>query len=201
MPKIRAVDDAVAQADFDDDYADGVGVARGLSARAPLRETRDAEVRPETLHDASDTELVDMEWRRPTALDAPPPRPGYVQRWVRMQQGSNKDMLNWSNKFREGYQPRDPATLPQEFRHLKGSTEGLGGMIVVGGMVLCEIPEQRMVAKRKFIRGEVHKQELSVSAETDTVSREGAQIGAKPIVREETHAVSRGRRPSVALAE
>jgi len=195
MPKIRAQND---RHEVDDDPMPG---PRALDTRSVVHQTRDADVRPE-IGDNGGPDLSQYEWRRPTALDAPPPRTGFVQRWVRMSIRSDKDTVNWSNKFREGWRPRQPDTLPDDFRHLTGSMEAASsGLIIVGGLVLCEMPAQMMASKRRAIRDLVEKQNQSVRTETDNVSREGARIGAPPVVRDEQITVERGRRPSVALAD
>lgn len=194
MPKIRVAAEPAAD-DYDDEPVIGT---RQMEARTVMRETRDADERPGVGHNDPPSDYV---WRRPTSLDAPPARAGYAQRWIRMAMRAEKDTINWSNKYREGWQPRDPATLPQEYRYLKGAAEGLGGAIVVGGLVLCEIPERILQAKARYLRDQVAKQDQSVSTDTDTVSREGARLGAPPVVRDEQINVSRGRRPSTSLAD
>lgn len=193
MPKVRTA--TARQDDYDDEPVIGT---RQVEARTVMRETRDAEVRPDVGYTEPESDYV---WRRPTALDAPPPRQGMVQRWVSMKIGANQNNLNWSMKFTEGWRPRDPASIPDEWRHLRGAVEGAGGTIQVGGLVLCEIPEFKMQAKRKAIQADVRRQELSVSTDTDAASREGARYGAPPVVREDRTDVEVRRRPSTALAD
>lgn len=202
MPKIRTNGAAPLQSvSFDDDEL--VGKTRASEVRTAIRETRDAEMRAETGQVEVDEQLGDQVWRRPTALDAPPARVGFEQRWVRMTHSQGDDKINWSSKFREGWKPRDPASLPEEWRFLKGAIQGSGSMIVVGGMVLCEMPQKMMAQKRAYIREMVKRQEMSVSTETDKISREGVAAGHAPIERQDTVQVYRGpgRRPSTALAE
>ncbi|MBA3776402.1 MAG: hypothetical protein H0X11_08165 [Betaproteobacteria bacterium] len=202
MPKISSAQlKAPAYADDEDD--DFIGRTRASEARAPLRVTRDAEERPETGQMEVDEGFGDQVWRRGTSLDAPPVRTGMVQRWVRMTHRDGKDMINWSGKFREGWKPRTPDTLPEEWRFLRGSTDGSGSLITVGGMVLCEMPENMIRQKRAHIRELNKRQEMSVSVETDKASREGVASGIAPITRQDDHQVQRGsgRRPSTALAE
>lgn len=199
MPKITR--NAPAAASYDDD--EPVARTRAAEVRMPMRETRDADVRPDVDETAIDDELAVQEWRRPTALDAPPSRSGMVQRWVRMTQRDGQDTVNWSGKFREGWRPRTPDTLPAQFAHLKGVHQGAGSLITVGGMVLCEMPEKVLQQKRGYVRELNRRQELSVSAETDKISREGVAAGGAPITRQDEVRVERGsgRRPSTALAE
>jgi hypothetical protein len=202
MPKIRTAAPQVA-ATIDRDEDEDIGRTRASERRAPMRDTRETEMRMERADEEAADSFGDQVWRRPTSLDAPPPRPGMVQRWVRMTQREGKDQINWSGKFREGWRPRDPATIPQQFHHLTGVEQGAGSLIAVGGMVLCEMPEKVLAQKRGYIRELNRRQELSVSAETDKISREGVAAGAAPITRQDEVTVSRGpgRRPSTALAE
>jgi ribosomal protein L28 len=69
--------------------------------------------------------------------------------------------------------------------------------------VLCEMPENMLKQKRAYIRELNRRQELSVSAETEKISREGVAQGVAPITRQDEVTVTRGpgRRPSTALAE
>lgn len=204
MPKIRSGNlSAPALATYEDD--EPAPRTRASEVRMPMRETRDADMRPETGQLGADEAIVDEVWRKPTAMDAPPPRPGFVQRWVRMTSREGQDTINWSGKFREGWRPRTPDTIPSEWRHITGAQQGGGSLITVGGSVLCEMPEKIMAQKRAHVRELNRRQEMSVSAETDKISREGVAAGASPIERrdEVRVAVARGpgRRPSTALAE
>jgi hypothetical protein len=199
MPKISRNAPAQAPA-YDDD--ESFGRTRASESRAPVRQTRDAEVRME----ASDYEAADYSgdqvWRRSTSLDAPAPRPGMVQRWVRMTHRDGKDSINWSGKFREGWRPRPAESVPDEWKHLSGMQDS-SSLITVGGSVLCEMPEKVLAQKRSYIRELNRRQELSVAAETDKISREGVAAGAAPITRQDEVRVEKGsgRRPSTALAE
>lgn len=141
-------------------------------------------------------EVEDFSYRRPTNLDAPKPRPGYLQRWIRADMRSEADNNNWQLKMREGWTPRDPSTVP-DYEVLFGKhTHNGAGVIRVGGLVLCEMDERRVRAKRDYIRGLARQQEASVKEQTDKVSHEGVRQGAAPIVREDEERVSTGRRPA-----
>lgn len=165
----------------------------------------------EPMHDARGSEsdarntpretLADYQYRPPTHLDAPPPRPGYVQRWVRSEFRTENDNLNWQAKLREGWAPRDPKTVPGHL-YFFGQTSKTGQDVIrVGGMILMECPEAKVRLKREAIREAVRRQEQSVSMDTDKASREGRAVGAHPIIREETTEVSRGHRRPPTLAD
>jgi hypothetical protein len=162
-------------------------------ARLSMHDTRDSEMDIRNLPRAT---TQDYTWRRPMNLDAPEPRPGYVQRWVRSEFRSEKDNLNWQGKVREGWTPRDPATVP-DVEAFFGQSSHLGAAgIRVGGLILMEMPEERLMSKRRAIGEATRRQEQSVAMETDKISREGMRYGAPPIVREEEVRVATGRRPN-----
>lgn len=139
----------------------------------------------------------DYTWRRPMNLDAPEPRPGYAQRWVRSELRSEKDNLNWQGKVREGWVPRDPSTVP-DAEAFFGQGSHLGQAVIrVGGLILMEMPIQKLDSKRRAIAEASRRQEQSVSVETDKISREGQRFGAPPIVREDEVRATTGRRPNI----
>src|SRR5690606_13057980 len=51
-----------------------------------------------------DSELP-QSWKRPSQLDAPAPRPGYKQRWVRYRNGNHEDADNLEKMLDQGWRP------------------------------------------------------------------------------------------------
>ena len=182
----------VAQNEPDFDTANRL---RENQARPSMHEGRDTDA---DIRNLPRTDSSEYTWRRPMNLDAPSPRPGMVQRWVRVEFRSENDNLNWQSKAREGWRPRDPASIPssESYFGYTSSQHNGQGVIRVGGLILMETEERRLLAKRQAIRMQIQHQENSVSTETDKVSREGQALGAAPIVREERTEVSTGRRPT-----
>lgn len=183
--------------DLDMDTADRG--RRETSMRGPLHETRGSQ------SDARNTprmSVPDIEWRSPMALDAPPARPGFSQRWIRTTYrdgGMQSDTTNLNNKSRAGWQPRDPSTIPEGelFSSLSTQSAQAGGTIRVGNMVLHEIPTELLRRQRQMIQAKTRAQEDAVvKADTDRASREGQRAGYDPIVREERTEATTGRRPS-----
>lgn len=187
MPRIT--DTAV----LDDDILETGGRSREAHMRSTDRESRESEI------DGRNTERmesVDMEWRRPTNLDSPPPRPGYVQRWIRAQFRSDSDNLNWSQKLREGWSPRDPSTIPDVSSYFPVRDHGAGtGVVQVGGLVLCEMPIQRVNSRKNKIAEATARQQASVSADTDKASLDARRLGVPGIEREDKTETRTGRRP------
>lgn len=168
---------------------------RENQARPSMHEGRDTEADIRSLPRSDSSEYA---WRRPMNLDAPTPRPGMVQRWVRAEFRSESDNLNWQSKAREGWKPRDPATVSsaESYFGFTSSQHNGQGVIRVGGLILMEMEERRLLSRRQAVNAQTRHQEESVSMDTDKVSNEGRAIGAPPIVREERAEVSTGRRPT-----
>jgi hypothetical protein len=145
--------------------------------------------------------VADFEWRRPTSLEAPKPRPGMAQRWVRADMRAESDNLNWTAKMREGWRPRDPSTVPDCESFYNIGKQGGSNCIRVGGLVLLEIDERILASKKKAIREQNRRQELSVAMETTKISNEGVSQGYAPIVREEKSDVTTGTRRPPTLTE
>ena len=79
-------------------------------------------------------------WIRPSSLEAPPPRPGFAQRWIRIGSQGKDDPTNTSRKFREGWKPRPAATVPASYHSPTIAHGKWAGCVGVEGMILCEMP-------------------------------------------------------------
>jgi len=80
------------------------------------------------------------DWTPGSALVAPPPRPGYLQRFIRVKNKNETDGSNVVRSKREGYSPRLADTMPEGYKEL-GITDGdYTGAIGFGDLVLFEIP-------------------------------------------------------------
>lgn len=165
---------------------------RESGVRGPMHEARGSE---SDARNTPRTDTSDFTYKRGSNLDAPAPRPGYIQRWVRSEFRNEHDNLNWLSKQREGWAPRDPSTVPDHENWYVPGRHQDKAVIRVGGMVLMEIDERRLRAKRKAIDEQSTRQAQAVAQDLDKISREGMRDGAAPIVREERVNVSTGRRP------
>jgi hypothetical protein len=89
-------------------------------------------------------------WVRPTALAAPPPRAGYVNRWVRFRAGSDEDKDNLDKFTSQGWRPIPKSKLRKD-HSLTATIEGsYGQFIVKRGLILMELPEHLWQQRRKF---------------------------------------------------
>lgn len=118
----------------------------------------------------------DKPWVRPSSLEAPPPRPGFVQRWVRVAIKDEEDPVNASRKFREGWRPRLASTVPPSHQVPTISHGKWAGTIGIEGMVLCEMPKPIAEKRRKHFANETAKRTDAIEAELQAQSRPGMEI-------------------------
>lgn len=81
-------------------------------------------------------------WVRPSSLEAPPARPGFTQRWIRVGSAGKDDPTNTARKFREGWKPRPAESVPAGYHSPTIGHGKWAGCIGVEGMLLCEMPNK-----------------------------------------------------------
>jgi hypothetical protein len=173
--------------------------------------------RPATIHHAvhADREAVETRVDRhpefsanrilnQTYLDAPPPRAGYRQRWIKdgTVVGSTDDgaQRNWWMKKRQGWSVRDPENVPPELREMYPSAKLGSGQdaIRVASQVLCEIPIAVLNEKSEAIRELITRQNKSIPPSTEELRKSpkfGGAVG--PVqVSDEVHS-ARGQNPEL----
>lgn len=104
-------------------------------------------------------------WKRATALDAPPPRPGMVQRWVRIKNGSGEDTENYDRYIAEGWRARKPSTVPKSHLLTTSKNQAHAQMIVKKGHVLMETTERLNDQRNAFYKGSLDRQTKAAQAE------------------------------------
>jgi hypothetical protein len=115
-------------------------------------------------------------WVRPTSLDAPPPRPGFVQRWIRVGMNGKDDPTNTSRKFREGWKPRPASSIPASYHAPTIQHGNWSGCIGVEGMLLCEMPEKMREKRNEHYRQKTDHATNAVAQELQRQSRPGMEI-------------------------
>jgi hypothetical protein len=125
------------------------------------------------------------QWLRPSSLDAPPAREGKTQRWVRKSIRGAADPKNLNRTWREGWRPRSPDTLPEDWRIYATFADQNDGMIVVDDLILMEIDSRILAKRREAVRQATANQLRSVEHDL-----ESAQISGHPIVKEHKTSVT-----------
>lgn len=110
-------------------------------------------------------ESSEGEWTEPSNLDAPPARPGYVQRWVRIGIGNNPDLRNLMRAQREGWLPRKADTIPDDFGVPTISNGKFAGEVVVQDLLLCEMPAERAEQRKAFQRKRIDRQTEAIESD------------------------------------
>ena len=109
-----------------------------------------------------------MVWRAPETLPKPDDRPGWTHRYVRTATMGVADPSNISSKLREGYEPCKAEDYPELMMH--ASTEGrFKGSIEVGGLLLCRIPSEFLVQRKKFYD---HQNKMQMESVDNTFLRD-----------------------------
>ncbi len=124
-------------------------------------------------------------WIRPSSLDAPPASEGMTQRWVRQSVRGAADPKNLNRSWREGWRPRAPETLTEEWRIYANFADKENGMIVVDDLILMEIDSGVLARRKRAIEKATSRQMQSVDHDL-----ESAQIAGHPIVKDHKTSVS-----------
>lgn len=131
-------------------------------------------------------------------LEAPKPRPGFVQRWVRMSILGQADTKNVAKIDRQKWKPRRFETVPERermrfsaFRH-----SAFGDVIVEGDVMLCERPERVALAHRKYFQDKTAAQVGSLVQSEIDKGNQAAGGGFGPVTMTRATKVTT-RRPIV----
>ena len=133
------------------------------------RQTRNAETR----HAPREEETRAETWTPPAILDAPTAREGFKQRWIATQIQGKDVPHQVMRRFREGWVPRPADTIPESFQMptiAHGTHEGCVG---VEGMLLCEMPVERLKARERYFAGKTGELNQFVDQQLDNVERAG----------------------------
>lgn len=140
---------------FDAEHRDPHGVDRGVEVTE--QEVRDAR--------ATDREHDDLSWSHGSNLSAPPPRPGFVQQWIRYEVGGQVDRKNLQRKLgAERWKPRQADTVPEGYSPATTKHSELGNIIAVAEMVLCERPVHVQRQRDAFYRDRLARQHQGIEA-------------------------------------
>lgn len=124
-------------------------------------------------------------WVRPSSLDAPPPREGKTQRWIRKSVHGAADPKNLNRQWREGWRPRPADTLPDDWLVYANFADKNDGTIVVDDLILMEIDTRILDGRRDATEQATRRQMEGVEHDL-----EKTQIAGHPIVKDHKTSVS-----------
>lgn len=164
------------------------------------------------LDDATDTdaELLDTlqadgpeaandfleDWTPPAQLQAPPPRPGFVQHWCRMSAGGRVDATQRNYNEQQGWRPRRIETINEEdrMRYPQARDPQLGDIITQGSLVLCEMPARKAAQRNAYYQRKHERQMESMVTNPLAQINESARAGIGPIKMVQKSKISTGKR-------
>lgn len=88
-------------------------------------------------------------WTPVQLLPDPEPRDGFVFKWIRAGVRNDPDHSNYQKARREGWEPVQAEDHP-ELVHSISPDAKLGGIIEVGNLILCKMPEEMVLARRWY---------------------------------------------------
>jgi hypothetical protein len=126
-------------------------------------------------------------WVRPSNLDAPPAPAGFAHRWVSVENRGQANATNASKRFREGFEP----VRAEEYPTFAAPTVEDGkfkGVIGVGGLILCRIPQEIVDDRNEQIQGRIEE----AAGEIDEQLERDISDPHLPLTREREHVTTVG---------
>ena len=125
-------------------------------------------------------------------FDAPRPRPGYAQRWVRFELNGKRDIKNITRKIRgQGWRPRRASTVTGPVSVPTVAVDGGDAILMVDGYVLCEMPEVHAEKLRRAYEEATNRQNIAVRSDFEGSGRSDNTA----VSYESKEAVTLGMRP------
>ena len=139
-----------------------------------------------------------LEWIRPSELDAPPARPGFVQRWIRIRLGTTRDTARLRKAMREGWRPvkaSSQARTDHSLPIIQHDQLGDGDYIGAEDLILMEMPERINRQRMAFYKRRQARQTGAIERQVKGVHRD-EHLGFGSIAHKNVSSVRRG--PGVA---
>ena len=118
----------------------------------------------------------DEPWRLLAELEAPKPRDGHTQRWIRIRVGNNDDSKNSMKKFREGWLPRSVESVPNGYAPPTFLHPRLGDVIGVDDLILCEMPIAKAKQRNAYYRNRTDRMVEGITNDLRNVAKGGPRI-------------------------
>lgn len=145
-----------------------------MADREDIRTPREAEAREKDTRSRQAREYVP-----PSLLPDPHPQEGWRFKWVRTSMVGNADNMNVSRKMRTGYVPVLASEVPEiVIESDSDSRFAKEGHVVVGGLMLCKIPEELAQSREKYYAKKSGDQMVAVDRNMMRVSDPRMPINA-----------------------
>jgi hypothetical protein len=126
-------------------------------------------------------------WAPAAGLPEPDRLPGYSYKWIRTSTMEQSDAKNVSAKFREGWEPVRIEEQPK-LSFLADPNSRFKDNIEMGGLLLCKIPEEFMVQRKRYF---ADKNRAQIESVDNNFMREND--ARMPLFREKKSSTSFGR--------
>ena len=113
------------------------------------RQSRDSQSREETKRN--------LDWKPPSALDAPEAPIGYKHRWIRESVLDYDDKNNVFKRRREGYELVRAEDYPDFDAPVVDEGKN-AGVIGTGGLLLARVPEEIVEKRKEYFEKKTHTQ-------------------------------------------
>lgn len=122
-----------------------------------------------------DSELPSS-WKQPNLLDAPPPRAGMTNRWVRFRAENAEDAEHFEAMLDEGWRAVKRASV-RRVHELTSTTHGkYGGYYVKRGLILMELPTELAVQRKRYYHKQLADQNRGVDKSLFKLNRTGGSV-------------------------
>jgi len=118
----------------------------------------------------------DEPWKLPAEPDAPEPRDGFTQRWIRIRAANSEDAKNSMKKFREGWLPRGLETVPVGYAPPTFLHSQLGDVIGVDDLILCEMPIKKAMQRNAYYQSKTDRMIEGIENDLRKVESGGPRI-------------------------
>lgn len=122
------------------------------------RITRNAETRDEGTRQ--------KQWKPAALLPDPARQEGWEYKWIRKSTLGVSDPTNMSKSLREGWEPCRLEDHPEMMLAVDGDAKN-SGLIEVGGLILCKMPEEMFNQRQEYYMAQAQSQMTSVDAQVD----------------------------------
>lgn len=126
-------------------------------------------------------------WQPADLLPAPNPIEGVEFRWIRKSMMGTEDPTNVSRSFREGWEPCKLEDHPELALSVDSDAKS-SGLVEVGGLILCKMPTEMVLARNAYYLNHTAAQMESVDS---NLMRENDP--RMPLFKERKTTVSFGR--------